>query len=635
MKNIKTSLLSILSFSLLFMFGCETGFKKVNTIPTEDFFKNPSQTSFKLSPSGEFISFLKPYKNRMNIFVLQIGEKDSIQLTNFEDRNIEMHFWANDHKIVFAKDKDGDENYKLFSVNYDGTGLKQLTEDGNTTVRIIDPLENISDEMIISLNDRDPRIFDVYRLNIETGKRKLIAKNPGNISAWITDHEGKLRCAVTTDGVNHGILFRENEDEEFKLTSAANFKETLWPVAFTFDNKYLYMISNLGRDKAALVKYDVLRNEELEVIFEHYESDVENVFLSNKSKSIAAVSYVTWKTELKIFNDDWYYLNKKLSERLPDREIMIEGTNKKEDKFLIRTDSDRSLGEYYFYDYRDNVLLKLAEVGPWLKEEDLSPMKPVTYKSRDGLNIHGYLTIPLGTEAKNLPVVVYPHGGPWMRNKWGFNNEVQFLANRGYAVLQMNYRGSRGYGRKFWEAGFGEWGLKMQDDITDGVNWLIKQGIADPNRIAIYGYSFGGYCALQGLVKTPDIYRCGISYAGIISVLNFMTTVPPQWEPFRQMLYEMVGNPNTEGEKLKNVSPYYNAEKIKSPVFFAQGKNDPRVDVSATELMVKKLKNLNVEVEYMIKENEGHGYKNEENRIEFYKNMSLFLDKHLNQKPKN
>lgn len=635
MKNIKTSLLSILSFSLLFMFGCETGFKKANTIPTEDFFKNPSQTSFKLSPSGEFISFLKPYKNRMNIFVLQIGVKDSIQLTNFEDRNIEMHFWANDHKIVFAKDKDGDENYKLFSVNYDGTGLKQLTEDGNTTVRIIDPLENISDEMIISLNDRDPRIFDVYRLNIETGKRKLIAKNPGNISAWITDHEGELRCAVTTDGVNHGILFRENEDEEFKLTSATNFKETLWPVAFTFDNKYLYMISNLGRDKAALVKFDVLRNEELEVIFEHYESDVENVFLSNKSKSIAAVSYVTWKTELKIFNDDWYYLNKKLSERLPDREIMIEGTNKKEDKFLIRTDSDRSLGEYYFYDYKDNVLLKLAEVGPWLKEEDLSPMKPVTYKSRDGLNIHGYLTIPLGTEAKNLPVVVYPHGGPWMRNKWGFNNEVQFLANRGYAVLQMNYRGSRGYGRKFWEAGFGEWGLKMQDDIADGVNWLIKQGIADPNRIAIYGYSFGGYCALQGLVKTPDIYRCGISYAGIISVLNFMTTVPPQWEPFRQMLYEMVGNPNTEGEKLKNVSPYYNAEKIKSPVFFAQGKNDPRVDVSATELMVKKLKNLGVEVEYMIKENEGHGYKNEENRIEFYKNMSLFLDKHLNQKPKN
>ncbi len=258
-------------------------------------------------------------------------------------------------------------------------------------------------------------------------------------------------------------------------------------------------------------------------------------------------------------------------------------------------------------------------------------MKPIQYQSRDGMTIHGYLTLPKGAEAKNLPVVINPHGGPWARDQWGFNPEIQFLANRGYAVLQMNFRGSTGYGRAFWEASFGEWGLKMQDDVSDGVQWLIDQGIADPKRIAIYGGSYGGYTTLAGITFTPELYACAIDYVGVSNLFTFMETIPPYWELYRQMLYEMVGDPDdpTDKTRLEATSPVFHVDKIKAPLLIAQGAKDPRVNQAESDQMVAALEAKGIPVEYLLKENEGHGFRNEENRFEFYGAMERFLNQHL------
>jgi dipeptidyl aminopeptidase/acylaminoacyl peptidase len=280
---------------------------------------------------------------------------------------------------------------------------------------------------------------------------------------------------------------------------------------------------------------------------------------------------------------------------------------------------------------RSGKLTKLADAAPWIKPEQMAEMKPVSYTARDGLQIPAYLTLPAGREAKNLPCVVNPHGGPWARDSWGFNPEVQFLANRGYCVLQMNFRGSTGFGRQFWEASFGQWGLKMQDDISDGVKWLVEQGIADPKRVGLYGGSYGGYATLAGVTFTPDLYAAAVDYVGVSNLFTFMKTIPPYWEPWRQQMYAMVGNPDDakDKERLTATSPVFHVERIKTPLLVAQGARDPRVNKAESDQIVEALKKRGVEVEYLVKDNEGHGFANEENKFEFYGAMEKFFAKHL------
>jgi dipeptidyl aminopeptidase/acylaminoacyl peptidase len=392
------------------------------------------------------------------------------------------------------------------------------------------------------------------------------------------------------------------------------------------------MATNIGRDKTAVVKYDIITKKELEKIFEHPEVDVTNLMSSRKRKVITGVSFNTEKVHYHFFDKQREMLQRDLEKRLPGYEVRVAGFNKQEDRCLVRTFSDRSLGAYYFYDMKTKDFRKLADVSPWLKESDLAEMKPISYQSRDGLTIHGYLTVPKGVQPKNLPVVVNPHGGPWYRDSWGFNPEVQFLANRGYAVLQVNFRGSTGYGRKFWEASFKQWGKTMQNDVTDGVQWLIKQGTADPKRIGIYGGSYGGYTTLAGLTFTPDLYACGVDYVGVANLFTFMKSIPPYWKPFLDMLYGMVGHPEKEQDLLRAASPVFHVNKIKAPLLIAQGANDPRVNKNESDQMVEALKKKGIDVPYMVKDNEGHGFSNEENRFDFYRAMEEFLGKHLGGK---
>jgi dipeptidyl aminopeptidase/acylaminoacyl peptidase len=528
-----------------------------------------------------------------------------------------------------VQDTKGDENYRLYAVDRDGKDQKDLTPFEKVRAGVVDELKDNPDEMLIQLNKRNPQLFDVYRINVNTGDMTLIAENPGNITGWMTDHDGKLRVALTTDGVNTGVLIRDSEDEEFRELITTSFKETVYPAFFTFDNKNLYMISNLGRDKMAVVEYDINENKETKVIYENDDYDVSNLMYSEKRKVLLGVSYTSWKREYEIWDEEYKEINDFLENELEGYEIAITGNNKEEDKFLVRTYSDKTLGAYYFYDAKKKDLQKLVEISPWLKEEYMADQKPVTYKTRDGLTVHGYLTLPKGVEAKDLPVVVNPHGGPWARDSWGFNPEIQFLANRGYAVFQMNFRGSTGYGKEFWMISFKEWGKKMQDDITDGVKWLIEEGIADPERIGIYGGSYGGYATLAGITFTPDLYTCAVDYVGVANLFTFMNSIPPYWEPFREMLYEMVGHPEKDSAALHETSPVFHVDKIKVPLLIAQGAQDPRVNKNESDQMVAALKEKGIDVPYIVKENEGHGFRNEENRFDFYGAMEQFFFKHL------
>jgi dipeptidyl aminopeptidase/acylaminoacyl peptidase len=633
--------LIILTFSL---FSCtyENTKQKINPIviakqiPLEDFFKNPEKSSYQISPDGSFYSFMAPYKNRMNIFIQKIGDSSATQLTFEEARDIAGYFWPNDEQIVFLKDEGGDENFHLFGVNIDGSNPISFTDFDGVRAQIIDDLPDQKDFVVIGLNKRNKQVFDPYRLNLKTGETSMLAENPGNIQGWMFDHDGKLRIATAiVDGVNQSILYRENEEDEFKTIITTNFKEGFNPQFFTFDNKNIIGSSNLGRDKSVIVEFNPITAKEVRVLYANDDYDVNGVGYSRKRKVITAAYFESWKSERHYFDSTSKAIFEKIQNQLSGYEIGITAINKEENIIILRTYSDKSLGSYYIYNSDDDKMEKIVEVSPWIDENEMSKQLPIDYQSRDGLKINGYLTLPKGynmENAKNLPVVINPHGGPWARDSWGFNPEIQFLANRGYAVLQMNFRGSTGYGRKFFEASFKKWGREMQDDITDGTQWLIDKGIADSTRIAIYGGSYGGYATLMGLVKEPQMYAAGVDYVGVSNMFTFMKTIPPYWEPMLEMMYEMVGDVEKDSAMLREVSPVFHVDKIKTPLFIAQGKNDPRVNVDESDQMVKAMKDKGIKVEYLVKNNEGHGFRNEENKFDFYRAMEKFLNTQLSKK---
>jgi dipeptidyl aminopeptidase/acylaminoacyl peptidase len=583
-------------------------------IPVRAFFKTPEQSSFRLSPDGKFLSYMKPWSEkttkkgaaaveitRKNIFIQAIDASgkpvgEAKRITSETARDIAGYSWKGSRHFLFEKDFGGDENFHVVSAAIDGSGggnVRDLTPFEGVRAEMIDDLLDDADHILVSHNQRDKKVFDVYKINLKTGASNLVAKNPGNITNWVTDHAGKVRGAATSDGVNTSLLYRATEQDEFKTVVTTNFRESVDPLFFTFDNKRMYVNSNVGRDKKAIVEFDLATAKEGKVLFEHPDVDAAGLGFSRERKVLTEVNYVTAKPERKVLDDRRAALYKALEAKLPGYEITLQSHTKDENRWIVAASNDRTEGARYLFDAKTGALSKLAVINSAIIESQMAFMKPVTYKSRDGLTINGYLTLPAGREAKNLPVVINPHGGPWARDVWGYNPEVQLLANRGYAVLQMNFRGSTGYGRKFWEASFRQWGRAMQDDITDGVQWLIKD------------------------------------YVGVSNMFTFMKTIPPYWEPLREMFYEMVGNPEKDEAYLRAVSPVFLVDKIKTPLFVAQGARDPRVNKAESDQIVEALKKRGVAVEYMLKENEGHGFRNQENQFEFYEAMDKFLATHL------
>lgn len=607
--------------------------------PVRDFFANPERAYFRLSDDGKTLGFMQPaaesagQQRRLNVFVQPLDGSKPVgeprQLTHETARDISIYFWKGSDRILFTKDFGGDENFHVVSVDVKTGKITDLTPYEKVRAAITDDLPDDPDHILVEHNKRNPEVFDVYRVDLRTGRSTLVAENPGDITGWQTDHKGRVLMAVRQKGLATDLLYRPDEKVAFKTIATTDYKTRLDPAFFTGDGKSVYMISNRGRDKSALVLMDPSRPEAEQLVFEDAEVDVDGPSWSNARKKLTMVTYERDKQVRKYFDPYMESVFANLEKKLPGMEINLQNSNKPEDKFIVAASNDRTPGARYIYDAKADTLAKLGDINPKLPEAAMSLMKPVQYTSRDGLTIHGYLTLPPGREPKNLACVVNPHGGPWARDAWGYNPEVQFLANRGYCVLQMNFRSSTGYGRQFWEAGFGQWGLKMQDDVTDGVNWLIAQGVADPKRVGIYGGSYGGYTTLAGVTFTPDLYAAAVDYVGVANLFTFMKTIPPYWRPLLPKFYEMVGNPEKDKDRLAATSPVLHADKIKTPLFIAQGARDPRVNKAESDQMVEALKKRGVEVQYMVKDNEGHGFRNEENQFEFYEAMEKFFAAHM------
>lgn len=608
--------------------------------PLESFFRNPERAYYRISTDGQHISFMQPAVGeggpvpRRNVFVQRFDGRQLVgtprQVTRESARDIPDYFWKSGATLIYTQDAGGDENFRVVAVEAASGKVTTLTPAEGVRAFVTDPLRDDPEHVLVSHNARDKRVNDVYRVHVKTGRAERVVQNPGNVTGWTTDHRGRVRLGLVTDGVNRELLWRADEASPWKPIIRTDFRTSVQPHFFDTAGKRFYASSNRGRDKSAIVLIDPAQPDREELVWAHPEVDVEGLAMSQRRKVPTFAAYEVDKPGRHFFDAQAQAMFAALARQLPGRELTIQAETHDERRFIVAAYSDRTQGERYVYDRPANRLVKLGQLAPWLPEVAMAPMQPIRYAARDGLPIRGYLTLPVGREPKDLPCVINPHGGPWARDSWGWNPEVQFLANRGFCVLQMNFRGSTGFGRAFWEKSFGQWGLAMQDDVTDGVKWLVAQGIADPKRIAIYGASYGGYAALSGIVKEPELFAAAVSYVGVSNLLTFMNTIPPYWEPFRRQMHEMVGNAENPADlaRMRATSPALNAERIRTPLLVAQGARDPRVIQAESDQIVEALRRRGVAVEYIVKENEGHGFANEENQFEYYGAMEKFLKKH-------
>jgi dipeptidyl aminopeptidase/acylaminoacyl peptidase len=613
---------------LLLILGCKSK-PKVEILPVETFFTGAQQANYQISPNGKSLAFLQLYQGKLNVFVRPVNDTVSTRVTAFKDASIRIVNWVSNNRLLCVKQKDSINSYNAFLINSDGTGRIIVQNKANTKVNVLDAEAHDSVNVLITINERNESFFDVYQLNIYTGEKKLFVKNPGNIVSWFADDEGNVNLGVAGDGVNETIYYRKNADAPFTRVISNNFKNTLKPIGFIKDKTHIYALSNLNRDKLALVKFDCVKGKESEIIYENPDADILEVLNSALNNKPIAVTYEGDKRETHFLDERYKKIYTEILNKLTNQEVEIISKDSLEQNFVIKAYTDKNPGSYYVYKVQQRKLLEIARVNPAINPENMCGMQPINYKTRDGLSIHGYLTLPLGKKKKNFPCVVMPHQGPNQRNVWGYSPEVQFLANRGYAVFQMNFRGSTGYGKAFENAGFKQWGGKMQDDIFDGVKWLISEGIADPDKIGVFGYGFGGYSALNQIIKHPDTYKCAASYSGYINLFNYIKGFPAYFKPYKLMLNEIVGNPKTDIDYLKSASPVFQIEKIKTPLFIAQGGKDSKVNVNETSQFVKELRKKNVPVNYILNENETQLFKNIDNKLVFYRQLGEFLDKYL------
>ncbi len=613
-------------------------------IDRELIFGNPEIAGAQLSPNGKYIAFLKPWKDTRNVYVKGVDEPFSAArlLTTEIKRPVAGYFWSRDSKfILYAKDNGGDENYNVYAVDptakpgagADAPPSRDMTGLKGVRVEIIDIPKNDPDTIYIGLNDRDKAWHDLYKLKLSTGEKTLVRKNTERISGWTFDLAGNLRLATRSAENGDTEVLRVDPDKFTKIYSCSVF-ENCGPVQFQKDGKHVYFETNKGADtdlvsltlldpetgKTELVESDPLKRV-----------DFGGARFSEATDELVFTTYVD-EHRRRYYHDKGFETDLKwLEGKFPGKQVGIASDTRDEQTWLIVANSDTEPGETYLFDRKTRKLTLQFKIWEKLPREALATMKAVKYKSSDGLEIPAYLTLPKGIPAKNLPVLIIPHGGPWARDVWGYNPFAQFFANRGYAVLMPNFRGSTGYGKKFIDAGNKEWGRKMQDDITWGAKYLVAEGIADPKRLAIFGGSYGGYATLAGVTFTPDLYAAAIDYVGPSNLITLLESVPPYWESIRKIFYERMGDPNTpEGKSLLTErSPLTYANKIKTPLLVVQGANDPRVNKREADQIVIALRDRGYPVEYLVAPDEGHGFARPVNNMALFMSGEKFLAKHL------
>jgi dipeptidyl aminopeptidase/acylaminoacyl peptidase len=613
----------------------------VPLIPREKIFGNPSQTAGRLSPDGKYISWIAPRDGVLNIYVAPASNpKAAKALTNERQRPIRQYFWAPDSRqIMFINDKGGDENFLLYGVDIASGEQRTLTPFEKTRVQIVGISNQVKDRILIGVNNRDPKWHDVHSLDLKTGKLTPVMMNTGGYSGFLADRKLAIRGASKPrpDGGTdfYRVVNNQVEAQPFEQVTLED-SQTTQPAGFTTDGKTLYWIDSRGRDTAAVIAQDVQTGAKT-VIAQSARADIGSAMSNPQTGRIEAYGENYLKNEwIPVGNAvkaDLDFLKSRLK-----GEIAVASRTDADDKWIVSVDPVTAPSAAYLYDRKSKALTKLYVTRPELEGAPLAAMKPVEIKTRDGLNMVSYLTLPPGTDPdgdgrpnKAVPMVLLVHGGPWGRDVYGYNGTHQWLANRGYAVLSTNFRASTGFGKKFVSAGNLMWGTKMHDDLLDAVDWAVKRGVTTSDKVAIMGGSYGGYATLAGLAFTPEKFACGVDIVGPSNLNTLLKTIPPYWEAGKAQMYARMGNPTTpEGQALlRERSPLYKADQIKRPLLIGQGANDPRVNVAESEQIVNAMKAKGIPVTYVVFPDEGHGFARPQNNIAFNAIAENFLAKCL------
>ncbi|SPJ34156.1 Dipeptidyl aminopeptidase BIII [Kushneria phyllosphaerae] len=614
--------------------------KDVALIERQRLFGNPSRVQGRLSPDGQWLSWIAPHNDVLNLFVAPTDHPDQARALTHEDtRPIRSYFWSPDsQQLLYVNDQGGDENFRLYGVSVASGEQRILTPQEEVRVQVLGVSRHIRDHIMVGINDRDPRWHDVYQLNLDSGELSLVLQNDG-YGGFLLDENLEIRLAEKPRADGGEDFFRVNdltvESEPFTSISFEDSANT-GPAGFTRDGRTMYWIDSRGRDTAALTAQD-WESGESRVIAQSPKADITGVMADRDNHDIQAWAVDYLRTE-------WTAIDPSIGEALTFLDEQLKGdvnvTSRTDDdrRWIVVNDPVTAPAETWLFDRDALTLTSLFVSRPELEGAPLAGMTPLALTSRDGLTLVSYLTLPAGSDADGfktpdapLPMVLLVHGGPWARDSYGSNSYHQWLANRGYAVLSVNYRGSTGLGKSFTSAGDGEWGTTMHDDLIDAVNWAVDQGIADRDRVAIMGGSYGGYATLAGLTMTPEVFACGVDIVGPSNLTTLLDSIPPYWEAGRQQMYRRMADPNTEAgrEWLKARSPLTHADRIQRPLLIGQGANDPRVKQAESDQIVDAMREKSIPVTYVLFPDEGHGFARPANNIAFNAITEAFLAESL------
>jgi len=613
----------------IFIAGCSQPQPKL--IPRKVLFGNPVKVSPQISPDGNHLAYIAPKDNVLNVWVKAVGTDDDRVVTKDTDRGIRRYFWAFDSQhILYLQDKGGDENWRLYSVNLQTNEIRDLTPYEKVQVRITATNKRFPNEILISMNKENPKLHDVYHLDLPTGTLKKIAANPGNIIGWMPDADLKIRGAMASrpDG-GFDLLVRDNEQAEWETLLTWDHENNLnsQPVNFSRDGKSMYLIDSRNSNAGRLVEMD-LGTKQMKELAEDPKYDVSGVMIHPDTYEVQAVTFYRARKEFVVL-DESIREDVQAVRALDEGDYSIIDRDNADDTWLIGFTKDDGPVAYYAFERQTKKGTFLFTHMPALHDYTLADMEPISFASRDGLTIHGYITFPPGKSRRTLPLVLAVHGGPWSRDGWGFNPTAQWFANRGYICLQVNFRGSTGYGKDFVNAGDRQWAGKMHNDLIDAVRWAIEQGYADPEKVAIFGGSYGGYAALVGATFTPDVFCCAVDIVGPSNIITLLKSIPPYWVPLIEIFYRRVGHPEKDKEFLESRSPLFKVDQIQIPILIGQGANDPRVKQAESEQIVAAMKEKGLEYEYVVFPDEGHGFAKPQNRLKFFAIAEKFLAKHL------
>jgi len=606
-------------------------------LPVEVFFRKPAYANISFSPDGKALALLQAIEGRMNLVVLDLEKMTKLLLTKFPDRDVAAYAWVGSNRLAFTLDDDGNEFFGLYVVGKDGKGYKELAGTGESQLRkgkvnprplvLFSKLKGDEDHYLVLSNERFAEFPDVYRVSLKTGRKVMAVENPGDVTGWMADRDGVVRIGLARKPGRAAIIYRDRDGQPWERLAEFGTEDPSWmPLGFEGDGRMLYVLSDLGRDTQAILRYDTVERKFSEPLLADDTYDADGIVFSQALNKVTGLTIEGEKPRTVWQDERFAQYQRIVDQALPGMVNSVREATPDAKQLLIHSRSDREPGVYYLMDLEKKRIREAAITREWVDPEQMAPMRPISYRARDGLLIHGYLTLPAGREPRNLPLVINPHGGPYgIRDRWGFNPEVQFLANRGFAVLQVNFRGSGGYGAAHEKAGYKKWGLEMQDDLTDGVQWAIAEGYADPKRVVIQGASYGGYAVMAGLAFTPDLYAAGVNVAGAASMKMFLEDRKNSSDISLHLLRARWGDLRADQARLEATAAELHGERVRAPVFMAYGKNDPRVKIEHGWALERALKRAGKKFEMFVKDDEGHGFRKEENAIELYQRIDVFL----------